>query len=264
MAATVAGILLTGTHGSRPSSGVSVGTLYACSTHSLIYQTSDTGSTWGTWATLGVTTTVATDAIWDAAGDLAVGSGADAAARLAKGSEGGHLTISNGAVAWNAGTANPTALTNARFWRTDLGFEIYYDGTRWLTTQLYSWDLQLADVASLPIAAASIPATTHRGPLLNGEYDIYITKAYYWFFVTTTNNGTNYYSFTLKDAPGAATLHAAVNTSAVAANTHLQLVGTVNALVGTTDKEIEVFVDKVGTPGTLYLGAKVFGRLVVT
>lgn len=52
MAATVAGVLLTGVHASRPSSGVSVGTLYSCTTHSLVYQTSDTGSTWTTWASL--------------------------------------------------------------------------------------------------------------------------------------------------------------------------------------------------------------------
>lgn len=55
MAATVTGILLTGNHAGRPSSGVSAGTLYSCTTHGLIYQTSDTGSTWATWATLGGT-----------------------------------------------------------------------------------------------------------------------------------------------------------------------------------------------------------------
>jgi len=52
MAATVTGILLTGTHASRPASGLSAGTLYSCTTHSLVYQTSDTGSTWATWADL--------------------------------------------------------------------------------------------------------------------------------------------------------------------------------------------------------------------
>jgi len=57
MAATVSGVLLTGNHASRPTSGLQAGTLYACSTHSLIYQTSDTGSTWATWATLGTTET---------------------------------------------------------------------------------------------------------------------------------------------------------------------------------------------------------------
>jgi hypothetical protein len=45
-------------------------------------------------ATLGVSTgSVATDAIWDAAGDLAVGTGADTAAKLAKGADGQVLTV---------------------------------------------------------------------------------------------------------------------------------------------------------------------------
>lgn len=43
---------------------------------------------------------VATDAIWDAAGDLAVGSGANAAARLAKGTDGQVLGVVGGAVQW--------------------------------------------------------------------------------------------------------------------------------------------------------------------
>lgn len=53
MAATVTGVLLGGVHASRPSSGVSVGTLFSCTTHGLVYQTTDTGTTWTTWATLG-------------------------------------------------------------------------------------------------------------------------------------------------------------------------------------------------------------------
>jgi len=43
---------------------------------------------------------VATDAIWDVAGDLAVGSGADTAARLPIGSESQILKVVGGAVAW--------------------------------------------------------------------------------------------------------------------------------------------------------------------
>ena len=51
---------------------------------------------------------VATDAIWDVAGDLAVGSGANTAGRLAKGNEGDVLTISGGNVAWGAGGSGMT------------------------------------------------------------------------------------------------------------------------------------------------------------
>jgi hypothetical protein len=61
-----------------------------------------------TWETCGGAGDVATDAIWDAAGDLAVGSGANTAGRLAKGNEGDVLTISGGNVAWGAGGSGLT------------------------------------------------------------------------------------------------------------------------------------------------------------
>src|SRR5687768_17659245 len=52
MTTRFSGHLLTGNHAARPAaSAVPDGTLYSCSTHSLIYQ-SDT-SAWSTWATLG-------------------------------------------------------------------------------------------------------------------------------------------------------------------------------------------------------------------
>lgn len=48
---TLPGVLLTGDHASRPAANtVSSGTLYACSTHSLIYQSD--ASSWSTWADL--------------------------------------------------------------------------------------------------------------------------------------------------------------------------------------------------------------------
>jgi len=52
VATTLNGVLLTGDHASRPAaSAVAKGTLYACSTHGLIYQSD--ASSWTTWATLG-------------------------------------------------------------------------------------------------------------------------------------------------------------------------------------------------------------------
>lgn len=51
---------------------------------------------------------VATDTIWDASGDLAVGSGSNTAVRLAKGNDGDVLTISGGSVAWGAGGSGMT------------------------------------------------------------------------------------------------------------------------------------------------------------
>lgn len=97
MAATVAGILLTGNHAGRPSSGVSAGTLYSCTTHSLIYQTSDTGSTWGTWATL--TGTGLADPM-TTRGDVIVRNASNATDRLAIGSSGTFLSSDGTDVSW--------------------------------------------------------------------------------------------------------------------------------------------------------------------
>ncbi|HUW16178.1 MAG TPA: hypothetical protein VMW94_03785 [Actinomycetes bacterium] len=49
---------------------------------------------------------VATDTIWDAAGDLAVGSGADTAAKLTIGSTGQVLTVAAGTAAWAAAASS--------------------------------------------------------------------------------------------------------------------------------------------------------------
>jgi len=59
---TIPGMFLTGDHASRPAAtAVGDGTLYSCSTHSLIYQSD--GASWSTWATLGGGATLATDRV---------------------------------------------------------------------------------------------------------------------------------------------------------------------------------------------------------
>lgn len=113
MAATVSGILLTGNHASRPASGVSTGTLYACSTHGLIYQTTDTGATWVTWATLGTALTAAGtgDMVASAPGDTvsagASGKYSDGAHRHAREAWGGSGDIGASAPG-DASTAGAT------------------------------------------------------------------------------------------------------------------------------------------------------------
>lgn len=108
MTATVAGTHLgLDTHANRPAANTAPdGSFYSCSTHSLIYKSNFAGNSWATWATLGsVGGSVATDTIWNAAGDLAQGTGSDTAARLALGTAGQVLTVNAGATAaeWAAG-----------------------------------------------------------------------------------------------------------------------------------------------------------------
>ena len=105
-ATTLPALLDVGDHSSRPAaSAVGSGGLYSCTDHSLIYQTD--GSSWSTWATLGGTGDVSTDAIWDTKGDIAVATAANTATKLAVGATNGHvLTIDSGeatGLKWAAG-----------------------------------------------------------------------------------------------------------------------------------------------------------------
>jgi len=99
------GDLAVGT-GSDTAARLAVGT----DTHVLTADsTQATGLKWAAAAGGG---SVATDSIWDAAGDLAVGTGANTAARLAIGSNGDVLTVTAGAVVW--GAAAGSGLTAAQ------------------------------------------------------------------------------------------------------------------------------------------------------
>lgn len=74
--------LISGVHGSRPAAtAVPAGTLYACSTHNLVYQSN--GTVWSTY--ISVSGSVATDTIWDTKGDIPVATAADTAIKLAVG-----------------------------------------------------------------------------------------------------------------------------------------------------------------------------------
>jgi hypothetical protein len=69
-AITIPGMFLTGDHATRPAaSAVGTGSVYCCSTHSLINQSD--GSSWTTWATLGGGTVDAGDVTFTPAGTIA-------------------------------------------------------------------------------------------------------------------------------------------------------------------------------------------------
>lgn len=254
----------TGVHGSRPAASAGC-VLYSCTTHSLIYRSD--GSAWTTFLTIPTGSGVATDPIWDAAGDLAVGSGADTAAKLTLGAAGGHVSRLNGAVAWNSGTSNPTATTGDRYWRTDLGMEVYYDGTRWLTTQIFRDNLigaaGLAENASASTSLARIPTWSGL------SYDIYALHAHVMMMTPAggTLNGSHFWTFeVLKyNATGTNSVIATRGNSADTAGNWTTTAIAINAVV-TAASGVMLYAQatKTGSPNGLYCSASITYRLVIT
>jgi hypothetical protein len=207
---------------------------------------------------------VATDAIWDAAGDLAVGSGANTAARLAIGAAGGAVSRVNGAVAWNSGTSFPTAATGDRYWRTDLRMEFFYDGTRWVTTHLYETPVGVG--GSLSSAITGTPTNVGRmAP--DPDFDLWVEDFVTDMFVATTNSGSAYWSAVLNkvDASNSATAIGTGDTSAGSANTWYNAAVAVDAVVDrSTSKHFTVIASKTGSPGALTFAFSVKYRLIAT
>lgn len=194
---------------------------------------------------------VANDAIWDAAGDLAVGTGADTAGRLAKGSAGGALSMINSAVAWNSGTSMPgSKATGDRYWRTDLGLEFYWDGTRWLTTTLYIVDMPPYDTVTSEQPITNSGYNTHRSVPITDILDMWMVDFRATIRVNTTNNGSHYWTFLIKNYSASTTL-ATFNTSAKSADTIYRVTATAGALVGTGNILLQTSLEKTGSPGTV-------------
>lgn len=113
--------------------------------------TADSGETTGMkWAAAGGSGSVATDTIWDAAGDIAVGTGADTAAKLTVGAS-GKVPTSNGTTlaytfppAWEfdyvekTSNVSPTATVEASADLIVSGSAVTYDGSTAVVIEFFS------------------------------------------------------------------------------------------------------------------------------
>lgn len=248
--------------GSDPS-GLSAGTWRVYAKAGGIYIVDDADAVTGPLGT-GGSGAVATDPIWDAAGDLAVGTGADTAAKLTKGNAGGYLAMGNGAVIWNAGTSFPgSKATGDRYWRTDLGLEFYWDGTRWVTTTLF-------EAPITPTSMTALVATTTLA-----AYQALDNPLSYWvesFFVATNvgsgTPSTQYWTIGLyKSTAAAATtlLGSGVSTqndTYAQWNIKRETIGA--AVDPSAHPLLRVDVTKVSTPGLLTWRPGYRFRLIAT
>ena len=209
---------------------------------------------------------VATDTIWDAAGDLAVGTGANTAARLALGAAGGAVSRVNGAVAWNSGTAFPTGAAGDRYWRTDQRLEYFYDGTRWLCTCLHSFAIagggtNIENVATSATVGGRVFPADSTGP------DLWIEDVIVGYRVRTTNTGSAYWTIEVRKAPptGASTLVASPDSSAESPDTFYTETTAVDAVCDVSATPLWFFqITKTSTPGNLDANVVVTYRYIGT
>jgi len=231
-------------------------------TDGLMYSKDDAGTE--TLMSSGGAGSVATDPIWDAAGDLAVGSGANTAAKLTIGAAGGHVARINGVVAWDSGTSNPgAAAAGDRYWRTDLGLEIYYDGTRWVTTEVY-----VAQGFAHGITTTGTWIGGH-GFLVGGR-DIWLLTVEGQASVITTNNGTNFWTLEAWKSNAAGTLGGSsslgsVATSGFTASQAADVSIAINALLDVSATPVvHVLATKTLSPGELRSYLRIRYREIVT
>jgi hypothetical protein len=200
---------------------------------------------------------VATDAIFDAAGDLVVGSGANTATRLALGNVGGLLGRINGVVAWISGTSFPSpAAAGDLFHRTDLSPALWrYDGTRWLSVQRYRTEV--------PVAAAQTTggATVGYLPMWQSEYGVWLIDFRGVLYVATTNDGSKYWTINLRKWSDASVI-ATANTQSQAPSTDLIK----DVAIGAVSTENVLYIDstKTSTPGAFYPLMGVTYQLIAT
>lgn len=172
--------------------------------------------------------------------------------------------ISTGSTAttWNSGTAFPgSPATNDRFFRTDLGFLCYYDGTRWLTAHEYSYQA--------PYNTGSATGTiTNTFARIRNDYATWFTRVAFNTQVATTNDGSNYWTFQIisyNTTFAANTVIFSVSTNADTVNVWTNHDATPSTQNPANYGGLVVNVSaKTGTPGAFAVMANIYYRLIVT
>lgn len=163
----------------------------------------------------------------------------------------------------DSGTAFPGGpSTGDLFFRTDRGLLYYYDGTRWLTMQMFRE----------PFAAEASALASHTGndtvgrlPPWHTTHDLWLDTFYAVVRVSTTNNGSNYWTVALDkvDAANSPTTIASFDTTADSANTWItKSVAIGAALTPATYKSFRVALTITSSPGSLIAACALTYRLI--
>lgn len=158
----------------------------------------------------------------------------------------------------SSGTSFPgSPSTNDRFYRTDRQIEYYYDGTRWLSTQLFTLALQ----------NSTSQTTTFATDIINpwaSVYSIYITDFAFMSRQSAGVSSANYFTCVLQNASDPATPTAISGTLSAINNTldkYIQKRETSNVVVADTVTNFRFLFTETGS-ATAILGAAFNYKLV--
>lgn len=165
----------------------------------------------------------------------------------------------------SGGTSFPlTPATNRRFFRSDRNIEYFYNGTRWLSTQLYSDSFPRGDAAALPHTATIIGAERLAAPWA-GVYDIWMEQFQLVFVIvggTALSASHKWVTVLTKLVGGTPTTLATITIDSGALSAWRTSAATINALLGVTAFAFAVDHTKTGTPGSFYTLPRLVYRLV--
>lgn len=163
---------------------------------------------------------------------------------------------------WNAnhvisglgsGTSFPVSpATSDRFFRTDRNIEYFYDGTRWLSMQLFLLYPAPETGSINPITGGGNNGQRVANPFWN-QYDIYVEKIQVTTILTNATTGTNYFTIQAQtgDGASAANLGSAISTQNDTQNARTAHTATLNTVVSSTVESIEFVFTEAGV-ATLY------------
>lgn len=156
-----------------------------------------------------------------------------------------------------AGTAFPGSPTAGdRFWRTDLGFDCYYDGARWLSSHEYTAEFQPWEAS--PPYGATVNALI--SPAHSDYPSIYITRAWWLAYVFVVNNVSNYWVVNMQRDGGNVW---SVSSASYAANSVIAVSTALN-MVNNPSSFFMWNLAKFGSPGNMQFSGTFRYRLVLT
>lgn len=179
----------------------------------------------------------------------------------------GDTSINSGSTAFPASPA-----TNDRFWRSDLGMEFYFNGTRWLSVEVFQMPIpggqRVGQAISATIGSNAMALTGQ----LEGGSDIYLLHADISVQVVTGGTALSashkWVVELIKGQNGTLTevIIATFNIDSGASAVWRTLSVAINALqnAGTVYDILYANFTKTGTPGSLFAGLSLSYRIVAT